>query len=227
MHDSTSSDSNQADSHRDHIEAAFELDEQPEKISGYYKNWADSYDTDVLVEGYPAPATVAQMAIDYAKQIGHPINSETRILDAGCGTGLVGVEIKKRINNQCMLNGFDLSVEMVEKAEETQCYDQLWSNIDLNENLHDQLGNSGFNITLCCGVFTLGHVPPPALLNLLNVTKTSGLVVISARKEYCDETNFSAYCEDVASSLKAKILFMEFGPYVSDDFALYAVFQKC
>ena len=53
------------------------------------------------------------------------------ILDLGCGTGLLGLEIKKYCSS---LEGIDLSVKMLEQAAKKNAYDKL-NHIDIVEYL--------------------------------------------------------------------------------------------
>lgn len=58
-----------------------------------YDDWAASYDRDVLEgEEYKAPPLVAQTIADtLVTTKGGVIDPSINILDAGCGTGLVGI----------------------------------------------------------------------------------------------------------------------------------------
>jgi len=46
------------------------------------------------------------------------------------------------------------------------------------------------DVTVCCGVFTTGHVPPIALRELIRITKPGGVVLVSTRKSYYETTEF-------------------------------------
>ncbi len=56
-------------------------------------------------------------------------------IDLGCGTGLFGAEIRDRVAH---LEGFDLSVNMLAKAEEKSLYDLL-AKADLRSILMDRV----------------------------------------------------------------------------------------
>ncbi|WP_287068678.1 hypothetical protein [Mesorhizobium sp.] len=69
-----------------------------------------------------------------------------------------------------MLDGFDLSVGMAEKAWQARVYCHAKGDVDLNGPL--SITNASYDITACCGVFTLGHVRPDGLRELARVTRS-------------------------------------------------------
>ncbi|MER8961759.1 class I SAM-dependent methyltransferase [Mesorhizobium sp. M0701] len=145
------------------------------------------------------------------------------ILDAGWGTGLVGVELE-RLRFR-LIDGFDLSEEMADRARQTRVYRNVRGDVDLNRPLSDR-SSASYNITVCCGVFTLGHVRPDALRELARVTRPNGFVIVSTRKSYAE----TAFFEDEVRSLqKAGILIpaqrLNDGRYVAEEDAHYWVFQ--
>ena len=65
--------------------------ETTEEIMKYYDEWGNKYDQDMIDWNYAAPKETVNAFKKYAT------NKEIVILDAGCGTGLVGIELKKII----------------------------------------------------------------------------------------------------------------------------------
>ena len=60
-----------------------------DELMEVYDGWADRYDRELLEDwGYTSPQKAVQLLLD---AMGSP---ELTVLDAGCGTGLVGVLLK-------------------------------------------------------------------------------------------------------------------------------------
>ncbi len=98
---------------------AEEVPDQPPSryVEALFDDYADRFDT-ALVErlDYTVPAKLAGLIAD------HQDRGFDTAVDLGCGTGLFGVEIRHRV---IRLEGFDLSVNMLAKAEEKGLYDLL------------------------------------------------------------------------------------------------------
>ncbi|KAJ6007449.1 hypothetical protein N7540_011425 [Penicillium herquei] len=143
-----------------------------------YDKWAATYNDEVgdEAQNYVAPVLVAQAAIKFEKSNGA---ANSIILDAGCGTGLVGQALS--IAQPRAIDGIDLSVPMLDVARDTGVYRNL-DQADLNQPINKPDGT--YDTVVCVGTFTLGHVGPnPALRELLRVTKTHGVVVATILDE--------------------------------------------
>jgi predicted TPR repeat methyltransferase len=82
-----------------------------------FDDFAASFDQSLARLGYRAPALVAEAVGEVA------LGSERLdVLDAGCGTGLMGPLLRERAQT---LTGVDLSPKMLERARETRHYDSL------------------------------------------------------------------------------------------------------
>lgn len=82
----------------DAIKGAHVLSGDPEKIQEYYDRWATAYDSDVSSEEYIGPKYIADLLASLKGDNGlkaiDASNTNIEILDAGCGTGLVGTVLK-------------------------------------------------------------------------------------------------------------------------------------
>ncbi|MBD8616688.1 class I SAM-dependent DNA methyltransferase [Pseudomonas rhizosphaerae] len=154
-------------------------------LKRYYDHWARHYDADVEAEAYCGPAMVVDLLDAVAQQanVGH----DSHVLDACCGTGLVGRTLHERGYRQ--ISGCDLSAPMIDQAHASQAYQHLYSQIDLTQPLPRELLQR-FDAVVCCGAFIPGHLPASALRGLLAMTRPGGVVVLSIREAYYDTAGF-------------------------------------
>ena len=145
-------------------------------LEDLYKAWAESYDRDVVeVIGYVGHSITTELLLKYLD------NSKAKILDAGCGTGLVGEVLnEKKFKN---IVGVDFSQPMLDQALEKNVYQSLGL-ADLTEKL--TFKDNIFDAIVCAGTFTCGHVGPEALSEMLRVTKTGGYISFTVRDQEWD-----------------------------------------
>ncbi|MER9657821.1 class I SAM-dependent methyltransferase [Mesorhizobium sp. M0152] len=207
---------------RKRIKDSHALDGDAGRLANFYRGWASSYDVDVA-QGYCGPMIVAELAAAVQTAYLARHRADMTILDAGCGTGLVGVELESL--GFRLIDGFDLSEEMVEKARQTRAYRKVRGDVDLNR-LPSEYSSASYDITVCCGVFTLGHVGPDGLRELARVTRPNGFVIASVRKSFAEATSFEDYVrrlQDEGVLIPATCL--RNGRYAADEDAHYWVLE--
>ncbi|RWM49491.1 class I SAM-dependent methyltransferase [Mesorhizobium sp.] len=203
--------------------ASHALDTNAGYLAQFYRDQADTYDLDVGRMGYCGPIIVAELAAAIQTAYLAKERAVITILDAGCGTGLVGLQLK-RLGFQ-LIDGIDLSEEMAEKARQTGVYRHVRGDVDLNGPPSDYCSAS-YDITVCCGVFVLGHVQPKGLRELARVTRPNGFVIASTRKSYVEATRFDGEVrrlQDAGALVLAQRL--NDGRYIAEEDAHYWVFQ--
>lgn len=133
-----------------------------------YEEWANTYNKDLTeTHSYVAPIVVAQTVLKFCHRPDAPI------LDAGCGTGLVGEALARA--GATVIDGIDFSNAMLKIAEETRSYRSLEFG-DLTRPIAKP--DESYDIVTCCGTFAPGHVgPDPALRELVRVTTKKGVVI--------------------------------------------------
>jgi len=115
-----------------------------EYVSNLFDLYADRFDEHLQSElGYAAPAQLASMLVEHADQA-----SGWRVLDLGCGTGLVGAELATRCQD---LVGVDLSAAMLNKARERGGYSRLMHG-DVRQIMEAEAVNS-FDAVVAADVF--------------------------------------------------------------------------
>lgn len=106
-----------------HLHAAFGGAPPPERASDaavreVFNNFAAKFDEKLAVLSYRAPELVADAL---RRKLGDT-HAPIELLDAGCGTGLLGRHVRPLASR---LRGVDLSGGMLAKARETGFYDEL------------------------------------------------------------------------------------------------------
>ncbi|KAM0280531.1 hypothetical protein ACHAQH_003976 [Verticillium albo-atrum] len=143
-----------------------------DEMKAIYDDWASSYDKELAEAEHdyvaPAVATLHVLKSLNVKRLGEHIE----ILDAGCGTGLVGVELAKVGAKH--IDGVDLSPGMLKVAQKLGVYRALEA-VDLSQPLARP--NASYDVVVCVGTMTEGHVGPAAIDEFVRVLKKGGYLV--------------------------------------------------
>ena len=157
-----------------------------EDIMKYYDKWGDKYDKDMVEWNYTGP----QETVNIFKK--HTLSKDIKIFDAGCGTGLVGIELKKF--GYTNIDGADLSKKLLDLIPKG-FYNKL-EQIDLNKPLNKK--SNIYDAVLCVGTFTFGHVKPPALDELIRVVKNKGLICFTVNEGIYEEYGFDKKIKELS-----------------------------
>lgn len=136
-----------------------------------YDKWANTYEDYVKSIKYIAPIEFTKILLKYN------IFIIPKILDFGCGTGLLGTEIKK--NLECTLDGIDISEQMINKCKQKKCYNDIY-NIDLSKSEFLKK----YDIIVSCGVFLEGHVDIAIINKLEKLLNDNGSIIFTIRDSY-------------------------------------------
>lgn len=141
------------------------------QIKQTYGEWAEAYDKDTQDGmGYVAPYLAATA-------LAERVDDGAEILDAGCGTGLVGAALQTHGLEK--IDGTDISPEMLSKAEAKNAYRHL-NVADLTGEL--DISTDRYDGVICVGVFTSGHVGPAAFEELARVAKPGAPIVATVHE---------------------------------------------
>ena len=162
----------------------------PEEVLGYYKHWTDNnkYNKDMVEWNYTAPKETVAVVKKYAS------NKNFKILDAGCGTGLVGVELKKF--GYSHIDGVDFSQDMLDLVPQ-DIYRNL-QKVDLNADL--KFRDNTYDVIICVGTFTYGHVKAHALDEFIRITKDKGLICFTINEGIYKEYGFDKKIKGLSDS---------------------------
>ena len=162
----------------------------PEEVLEYYKHWTDNnkYNKDMVEWNYTAPKETVAVVKKYTS------NKNFKILDAGCGTGLVGVELKKF--GYSHIDGVDFSQDMLDLVPQ-DIYRNL-QKVDLNVDL--KFRDNTYDVIICVGTFTYGHVKAHALDEFIRITKDKGLICFTINEGIYEEYGFDNKIKELSDN---------------------------
>ena len=160
-----------------------------DELEDLYQNW-DDYEHDAIqLAGYIGHLVTTEVLLRYLK------NTEAKILDAGCGTGLVGsILYNKEYKN---IVGVDFSQQMLDRALKKNIYQSL-NLCDLTQKL--DFKDDTFDAIVCAGTFTCGHVGPETLYEMVRITKNGGYISFTVRKQEWETSPYEKIIKDLESS---------------------------
>ena len=166
-----------------------------DEVMRYYDDWGvkNKYDQDMVDWKYSGPKETVEVFKKYEK------NKNIKIYDAGCGTGLVGVELKKFGYKYFV--GADLSQKLLDLVPKN-LYQKLLK-VDLNKKIEEK--DNTYDAVMCVGTFTFGHVKPPALDEFIRITKNKGLVCFTINEGIYEEYGFDKKIKELSDKRFWKI----------------------
>jgi len=161
-----------------------------EELLKYYHNWTkkNKYNQDMVSWKYTAPQETVLVLKKYT------LNINCKILDAGCGTGLVGIELKKC--GYSNIEGVDFSQDMLDLIPKG-IYKKI-EKVDLNKPLKFEANM--YDVVMCVGTFTYGHVKPQALDELIRITKNKGLICFTINEGIYEEYGFDNKIKELSNN---------------------------
>ena len=185
-----------------------------------YDKWADTYEDYVESIGYLGPKNFASFFLNLCMKdrlVNKIDTKKLRVLDFGCGTGLLGMNVFKEFNSNIEIIGVDISDKMIEKAEDKKVYTSIFNlnmlDVDL-ETIKELLGN--FDYIISCGVFLEGHVPFTIFTKLKELVKHDIVFTVresfiySRNQEYNEyvkkNDNYQEYNIEYLDNVKCKLI---------------------
>lgn len=156
-----------------------------EELSKYYDDSAKDYDDFTVAVGYVLHKRVAEKAA----QLLRPTDE---IIDIGCGTGLLGVELESIIGD-ITIDGIDISKEMLfhayrKKSKNTnRCYKKLIYGDISNQN---QIDKYRYSFMVSSGTFTTGHLDSKDLFKIVRFMQVDSYAVFSVKSDHFKDSNF-------------------------------------
>ena len=172
--------------------------------SEVYEDWAPSYEANLQQDyGYIAPQIAADMLA------AHCPDRDTRILDLGCGTGLVGKSLAAHGFHR--IDGLDISPKMLEEARAKGIYSELIIG-DMTQpiDLGDRLYGAGIGV----GCFGGGHLGPQHLAGMIECVRAGGLMVFYINGIPYNEDDYPAYFKSLEADGIWRVVLTEESNYM-------------
>ena len=165
------------------------------EVMKYYDEWGaeNKYDKDMVAWNYTGPKETANVFKKYAQ------NKNIKIFDAGCGTGLVGIELKKFGYHN--FDGADLSQKLLNLIP-SGLYKKIIK-ADLNKAI--AVNSDTYDAVMCVGTFTFAHVKPNALEEFIRITKNGGLICFTINEGIYEEYGFDKKIKKLSDKKNWKI----------------------
>ena len=174
------------------------------KVLEYYDNWTKNsqFNQDMIDWNYTAPSNTVHLLDQYM------LNKNLKILDAGCGSGLAGIELKNK--GYTNIHGVDFSQSMLDLIPDN-VYETA-EIADLNEPLG--YGDNTFDAVVCVGTFTYGHVKAHALNEFVRVTKKDGYICFTINEGVYAEYKFDKKIDELSKNKSWNVIKLSKSSYI-------------
>lgn len=192
------------------------------QVEEEYDILAETYNETLRAWQYESPRIAAELMKKF-------VSKKSKILDAGCGTGLTGTALREEGYNNII--GADISGTSLEIACKADAYTEL-CRLDMQKPLPFQ--DNEFDAVECIGVLT--YIENTSLLHeFCRIVRPGGHVVFSQREDICHQRNYETELREMEESALWKQKFMsEPAPYLpkNADYAekikvQYFVYEIC
>lgn len=148
-------------------------------VQSYYNDWADKYDETLAEWQYRAPEDASDL-------IAPLLGDGARVLDVGCGTGLLAHALRKR--GDYTFDGIDISAASLHLAEQRGDYAQL-----INHDLQDlplPVPDNVYDAAASVGVLTYIEDAEALLRDLCRCVRPGGAITFTQRTDLWGDRNF-------------------------------------
>ncbi len=168
----------------------------PADNRSYYRDFANHYDSSFAAAlGYVYPGAVARALLACQR-------SDGPVLDVGCGTGLVGTELRK-MQPDLLIDGVDISPEMLAVAARKGLYGRLFE-VDLTDDIsalqNGFANNGGYAGLISAGTFTHGHLGPEPIAGLISCCRSGAQAVIGVNAAHHQAYNFAPFMDRLVAN---------------------------
>ncbi|XP_061607179.1 methyltransferase-like protein 27 [Phyllopteryx taeniolatus] len=153
----------------------------------FYDRWAQTYEQDVELIEYRAPALAADRV---SAHFSGERRASAPVLDVACGTGLVAKTMEREGFRHFV--GVDCSEGMLRSARRSGLYRELKTAVLGDQPLPVPSGE--FKVVMTVGALSASHIPAKAIRELCRAAEQGGLVCMTARSNR-DNLDYKAALE--------------------------------
>ena len=187
--------------HDGHLGAVYDA-KGADEVAALYDRWAGTYDEEMAKAGYRHPSICLALLARHLPKGAGPL------LDAGAGTGLIGEWLG--IIGYREVEALDISQGMLDVAARKGAY-QAYHRLALGGAL--PFGDGHFAGIVSAGVFTTGHVGAEGLDELVRITRSGGVIVLTVKTTLWDG-GVAAKVEELKAAQRVRTAELT-EPYVS------------
>ena len=136
-------------------------------------------------------------------------NVDKGLLDYGCGTGLAGMALTG-VGFQ-IIDGTDISPEMLTQAEARGCYRQVWVG---EPGSMGHVGEGHYPAICACGVVSLGAAPPETLDMLVGALTHGGILGFSYNDATLADRGYTDALDRICLKPDIELVFEEHGVHL-------------
>ncbi len=149
-------------------------------VESYYDDWAEAYDEALVEWQYQAPGDARDLLAPH-------LNDGARILDVGCGTGLMAQALNER--GDFAVDGIDISAASLHVANRRGGYARL-----MHHDLQDiplPVKDSAYDAAASVGVLTYIDDAEALLRDLCRCVRQGGAITFTQRSDLWDKRGFA------------------------------------
>lgn len=186
------------------LKQAYHLKDQAD-TQRLYKEWAESYDETVQSHGYISPSRCADALARHLPDRTAPI------LDVGCGTGFVGVALRRAGFE--VVDGSDLSQEMLSRAALREGVYRHLTQASLERPFDFPTGT--YRAIAAVGVLADQHAPPEMIFALLDKLAPDGFFVFSLNNHTLQNPAYMGAVDQAVDEGTCEIVEAHDGPHMT------------
>ncbi|MEM7526296.1 MAG: methyltransferase type 11 [Pseudomonadota bacterium] len=169
----------------------------------FYDEWAENYDIEVRGKEYATPGRCAAALAAFASDPSAPV------ADFACGTGLSGQAL--RAAGFTVIDGFDLSEGMLEKARSLGVYRNLGI-CDMSQPL--EIPEDVYANAAAVGCITTDYMPVTVIDGILGKLKAGGCLVFSVNDHAAEDPAIEGRVNELIDCGWAQLLHREYGDHL-------------